>query len=228
MTHLLPGGGVLQAHRARSPVPPHLLHFATPRSVRHFPTVVAGAYPLRRPPDAWWAGVPVPPGLCYSLVASGTPMGWRGGCLAVGLVRGTVCHYCLGGCSALVVCAGRSREIWDLGAAAGSRVSPVPPPPSPAFPAVCVVGLPIRGSLNLPRRYALPYGLCVPRAWSGRPSGPPRMPFAGVSARASAASAPSTPPQVRVARAPRVVPMQGAGRAVPWCLCPSAFPAPFP
>ena len=49
MTHLLPGGGVRRVHRAWSPVPPRLPHFATPRSVRHLATVVAGAYPLRHP-----------------------------------------------------------------------------------------------------------------------------------------------------------------------------------
>ena len=32
-THLLPGGGVPRVHRARSPVPPQLPLFATPRSV---------------------------------------------------------------------------------------------------------------------------------------------------------------------------------------------------
>ena len=51
------------------------------------------------------------PGPCYWLVASGTPVGWRGGFLALGLVRGAVPHYCLGGCSALVVCARPSRPV---------------------------------------------------------------------------------------------------------------------
>ena len=96
-------------HGARSPVPLRLPPFATPRSVRHSATVVAGAYPLRRPPDAWLPGLPAPLGPWYWLVASGTPMGWRGGCLAVGLVRSTVSYYCHGGCNALVVCAWRSR-----------------------------------------------------------------------------------------------------------------------
>ena len=124
MTHLLPGGGVPGVHRARSPVPPWLPHFATPRSVRHLATVVAGAYPLCRPPDAWLSGLPAPPGPCHWLVASGTPMGWRGGCLAAGLVRSMVCYYCLGGCSALVMCAPRSRLVWGVGAGAGSCFSP--------------------------------------------------------------------------------------------------------
>ena len=81
-THLLPGGGVPRVHRARSPVPPRLPCFATPRSVHQFAAVAAGAYPLRRPPNAWSPGAPELPGPCYWLVASGTPLGWRGGCLA--------------------------------------------------------------------------------------------------------------------------------------------------
>ena len=81
-THLLPGGGVPRAHRARSPVPPRLPRFATPRSVHQFAAVAAGAYPPHRPPNAWSPGVPALPGPCYWLVASVTPLGWRGGCLA--------------------------------------------------------------------------------------------------------------------------------------------------
>ena len=101
MTHLLPGGGIPRVHRARSSVPPRLPHFATPRSVHQFPAVAAGAYPPRRPPNAWSSGVPALPGPCYWLFASGKPVGWRGGCLALGLVRGAARCYCLGGCSAL-------------------------------------------------------------------------------------------------------------------------------
>ena len=115
MTHLLPGGGVPRVHGAQSPVPPRLSHLATPRSVRHLATVVAGAYPLRRPPDACSPVLPVPLGPCYLLVASETPMGPRGGCLAAELVRSTVCYNCLGGCSALVVCARRSRQVFGGG-----------------------------------------------------------------------------------------------------------------
>ena len=113
MTHLLPGGEVPQIHEARSPVPHQLPLLATPRSVHHLATVAAGAYPPRRPPNAWSSGVPAPPGPCYWLVASGTPWGWRGGCLATGLVRGSAGHYCLGGCSALFVCARRSRQVLE-------------------------------------------------------------------------------------------------------------------
>ena len=78
--------------------------------------------------------------------------------------------------------------------------------------------------LTLARWYAIPRGLCVPRARSGCPSGSPRVPFACVCARAPAASAP--PPLGGVACAPRAVPALGAGRAVPRGPCTSACPAP--
>ena len=61
-THLLPGGGVPRVHRARSPVPPRLPRFAPSRSVHLFAAVAAGAYPPRRPPNAWSPGAPAPPG----------------------------------------------------------------------------------------------------------------------------------------------------------------------
>ena len=61
------------------------------------------------------------------------PVGWRGGCLALGLVRGAVCHYCLGRCSALVVCARRSRPV--RGGWSRCRVLCLPrcPLPAPRF-----------------------------------------------------------------------------------------------
>ena len=76
MTHLLPGGGVPRVHGAGSPVPPRLPLLATPRSVHHLAAVAAGAYPPRRPPNAWSPGVPAPPVPCYWLVPSGTT--WAG------------------------------------------------------------------------------------------------------------------------------------------------------
>ena len=178
MTHLLPGCGVPRAHEARSPVPARLPLFASPRAVCHLATIVAGAYPLRRHPNVWAPGVPAPPGPCYWLVASGPPLGWRGGCVAVGLVRGNLCHYCLGGCSALVVCVRRSRQVWGVEAGAGSCVSPVPPPLSLRFsccvgrvvssgcplssPAgtLCIRSVRSAGSVLLPLRFAQ-RALCV-------------------------------------------------------------------
>ena len=131
--HLLPCGGVPRVHKARRPVPPRLPLFATPRSVRQFAAVAAGAYPPRRPPNAWSPGMPALPGPCYWLVASGTPVGWCGGCLALGLVRGAMRHYCLGRCSALVVCVRRSRPV--RGGWGRCRVLCLPffPLPAPSF-----------------------------------------------------------------------------------------------
>ena len=178
MTHLLPGGGVPRAHGARSPVPPRLPHFATPQSVHYLAAVVADAHPPRRPPNAWSPGAPAPPGPCYCLVASGTPVGWRGGCLAVGLVHGAVRHYCLGGCSALVVCARLSRPVRGAGAGARCRVFPVSPFPPRVSRAVCggpsrprvpypcslvrhsMRSLPSAGSVWLPICYS-PRALCM-------------------------------------------------------------------
>ena len=58
-------------------------------------------------------------------------MGCRGACLAMGLVRGSVRHYCLWGCIALFVCARRSRQVQGVGAGTGSCVSCLPhSPPS--------------------------------------------------------------------------------------------------
>ena len=100
--------------------------------------------------------------------------------------------------------------------------------PPPVFPALRVAGRPVGVSLTLARWYAIPCGLCVPRAWSGCPSGIHRLPFACVCACALAVSAPFLPPLVGAGRAPQVVPAQCASRAVPCDLCPSAFPASVP
>ena len=128
-THLLPGCRVPRVHRARSPVPPRLPRFTTPRSVHQFAAVAAGAYPPRCPPNAWSPGAPAPPDPCYRLVASGTPLSWRGGCLAQGLGRGALRHYCLGGCSAPSLCARRSRPVRQARACTWCCVSPVSPFP---------------------------------------------------------------------------------------------------
>ena len=222
MTHLLPGDGLPRVHGARSPVPPRLPHFATPRSLRYLATVVAGAYPLRRPPDAWSPGLPAPPGSCYWLVASGTPMGWRAGCLAAGLVRSTVCYYCLGGCSALVVGARRSRQVWGVGAGTGSRISPWAPPfprlPRSACCGLCCPGVP---SFRLSVRHSMR---------SVRSAGSVRLPFGSrprvcwVRVRSCSRGVhASPPPQVGVARALRAVLVQDACRAIPGAPAPPRF-----
>ena len=73
------------------------------------------------------------------------------------------------------------------------------PPPRPACSALRVAGRPVGVSLTLARWYAIPRGLCVPRARSGCPSGTPRVSLSCVCARALAVSAP--PPRWVVSRA---------------------------
>ena len=97
-----------------------------------------------------------------------------------------------------------------------------------AFPTLRVAGCPVRVSLILARWYANPCGLCARLAWSGCPSGNPRVSFAFVCPRALAASAPFLPPRVGVARALRVALVQGTSRAVQFGPCPSAVPASVP
>ena len=67
------------------------------------------------------------------------------------------------------------------------------PPPRPACSALRVAGRPVRVSLTLARWYAIPRGLCVPRARCGCPSGSPRVSLSCVCARALAVSAPPPP-----------------------------------
>ena len=117
-------------------------------------------------------------------------MVWREGCLAVGLVRGAVRHYCLGGCSAPVVCARRSRLV--LGGRGRCRVLCLPRFHLPAPRLLRCVwqavpsGCPLSSLAGTP----FPSGLCVPPTESGRPSGFPHVSFVFVCARALAASAP--------------------------------------
>ena len=109
MTHLLPGGGAPQVHGAGSPVPSPASRFRHSLISALFNNRGCRRLPSTPPPDAWSPRLPAQPGPCYWLVASGTPMGWRRGCLAMGLVRSTFCYYCLGGCSAQVVCTRHSQ-----------------------------------------------------------------------------------------------------------------------
>ena len=226
MTHLLPGGRVPRVHRARSPVPPRLPLLAAPRSVHHLAAVATGAYPPRRPPNAWSPGVPAPPGPCYLLFASGTPSGWRGGCLAVGLVRGAVRHYCLGGCSALVLCARRSGQArWGDGVGAELCVFPVSPFPPRVSRAVC-------GGPSCP---GVPYPRSLVRhsMRSVRSTGSVRLTFwysprvlcVCVHSHSRGLRPPPPPPCAGVPCAPCVVPVLGAGRAVQRGPCTSACPA---
>ena len=144
-------------------------------------------------------------------------------------MRGAVRHYCLGGCSAPPCVRGARGRFGGLGLVPGVVSLPLPPS-RPACPALRVAGRPVRVSLTLARWYAIPRGLCVPRARSGCPSGSPRVPFACVCARAPAASAP--PPLSVVWRAhlarsrhwalvgPFHV-VRASPRVLPWSLAPS-------
>ena len=165
MTHLLPGGGVPRVHGAQSPVPPRLPHFASPRSVHHLAAVAPGAYPPRRPLNAWSPGAPAPPGPCYWLVGSGTPLGWRGGWLAVGLVLARCATTALAGAVPRSCVRDARGRFGGLGPVSGVMSSPFPPS-RPAFPALCVVGRSVRVSLIIARWYAIPCGLFVP--WARR------------------------------------------------------------
>ena len=66
------------------------------------------------------------------------------------------------------VCAALAAGLGGLGPVPGV-LSPLFPPSCPAFPALCVAGRPVWVSLILSRWYAIPCGLCVPRARSGCP-----------------------------------------------------------
>ena len=225
-THLLPGGGVPRVHRARSPVLPRLPRFATPRSVYQFAAVAAGAYPLRRPPNAWSPGEPAPPAPCYWLLASGNPSGlarrlpslgvgaWRCAPLLPWRVQYPVC-----GCAALAAGSGGLGRYLVL------RLSrfPLPAPRVPrcvwrAVPSGCplpsLAGTPFHavcafralGQVALLVVPACPFRLCA--------LAHPRRPL--------------PPPLGGVACAPRVVPALGAGGTVSRGPCPSACPAPVP
>ena len=145
----------------------------------------------------------------------------------MGLVRGAMRNYCLGGCRALFVCVRHSRPVW--GGWNRCRVLCLPRFPLPAprflrcvwravlsgcplsslagtsFHAVCAFA----GSVRLPFWF-LPRVLCV------------CVPSPSPGVRAPCL------PWVGVARAPRTVPVLGAGRAVPLSPCPSACPASVP
>ena len=193
-THLLPCGGVPRVHRARSPVPPRLRSFATPRSVHQFAAVAAGAYnrvappmpgrPGRRRRRARATGLS-PVGPSWADAEAALPRGWGvAQCATTALAGAVPCPCVRGAC----------RLFGGLGPVPGVVSLPFPPS-RPACPALRVAGRPVRVSLTLARWYAIPRGLCFLRARSGCLSGSPRVLFACVCARAPAAS-PLPPPWV--------------------------------
>ena len=133
-----------------------------------------------------------------------------------------------------VQCPGRVCAALAAGSGGSGQflVSCLPrfPLSRPACSALCVAGRPVRVSLTLARWYAIPCGLCVPLTRSACSSGNPRVTFVCVCALVLPRRPlpPPHPPAVGVARAPRAVPVLGAGRAVQRGTCPSACPAPFP
>ena len=123
---------------------------------------------------------------------------------------------------------GARGRFGGLGLVPGVVSSPFTPS-RPAFPALFVAGRPVRVSLILARWYAIPCGLCVPRARSGCPSGIPRVPFVCVRACAPAASAPPPPwlvwrPHLARSRCWALVGLFNAVRAPPRVLPRSRAP----
>ena len=135
----------------------------------------------------------------------------------MGLVRGAMRPYCLGGCSALVACVRRSTG--EVGAGAWCCVFPVSPCPPRASCAVC--GGP--SCLGVPS----PRSLVRHSMRSVSSAGSVRLPF-WFSPRVLRRRLPPPPPRVGVACAPGTVPVLGAGRAVRLSPSPSACPASVP
>ena len=143
----------------------------------------------------------------------------------MGLVRGAVRDYCLGGCSALVLCARRSRPA--RGGLERCKVLCLPrfPLPAPRFPR-CVwravpSGCPLSSLAGTPFHAVCAFRRLGPVALLLFSACPLRVPALGLSQR------PHPPPSpVGAARAARVIPVLGAGRAVPRGPCPSACLAP--
>ena len=149
-------------------------------------------------------------------------MGWRRGCLDAGSVRGAVPHYCLGGCSAMFLCARGPRLVIGDGAGTGTR-SPPSCFPLSSRPSRC-------GLCVAPFGCFLPSPACTPfhAVCAFRELGPVAFPVRAVcSFCVCVLMLPRCvrPPLAGAARALRAVPVQDAGRAVPDSLRPSAFPA---
>ena len=135
-------------------------------------------------------------------------------------------HYCLGGCSVPSVCARRSRPVRGGSGRYLVLCLPFFPLPAPRVPRCVWRAVP--SGCPLPSLAGTPFhAVCAIRAL-----GPvallvvPACPFRVCALALS--RCPLPPPLGGVARASRVVPALGAGRAVPRGPCPSACPAPVP
>ena len=134
-------------------------------------------------------------------------------------MRHALHHYCLGGCSALLVCVRHSRHVRGAGLVPGLVLSPPPRVPRGACSPLPLLGVPC------PRLhwYAIPGGPFVPRARSDCLFGACPLPVVWFFTRAPVVSV--SPGLLSLfARPLRAVPSQGAGRAVFGGPCPSAFP----
>ena len=122
---------------------------------------------------------------------------------------------------------GARGQFGGLGPVPGV-VSPLFPRSRPACPALCVAGRPVRVSLTLAGGTRF-HAVC---AFSGLGLVAllvfPACPWCVCALALLRRPRPPPPPLVGVARAPRAVPVLGAGRAVPRSPCPSACPASVP
>ena len=211
-TRLVPNGGVLRVHGARSFVFPRLPQYATPRHASS--KSMSGAYPLRRPLMCGHLG-------CWRSRAraigsspvrsSGLPWmspdrraGVRRPCPTVAFADAVPC---------LCACSARGRGVGPV-----PFLRP-PPPLSSCIPrGFCRGGLfwpgfPCPGSLVAHSMWSR-----RSRSWSVNPFGSWRVPFVCWCTLLRC-------PLLFVMRALREVPLQGARRAVPSGLCPSALRA---
>ena len=191
-TDLLPGGGVpgftgLGAPSLPgfpvSPLPGQCIN-SQPwlRALTHRVAPLMRGRPGRRRRRARATGLS-PVGPPWAGAEAALPRGWGVAQCATTALAGAVPRPCVRGA--------RGR-FGGLGPVPGVVSLPFPPS-RPACPALRVAGRPVRVSLTLACWYAIPRGLCVPRARSGCPSGSPRVPFECECARAPAASAPPPP-----------------------------------
>ena len=191
-THLLPGGGFpgftgLGAPSFPgfpvSPLPGQCIN-SQPwlQALTHCVAPLMRGRPGRRRRRARATGLS-PVGPPWAGAEAAYPRGWGVALCATTALAGAVPRLCVRGAR------GRFRGFGPV----PGVVSLSFPPSRPACSALRVAGRPVRVSLTLARWYAIPRGLCVPRAWSGCPSGSPRVPLSCVCARAPAASAPPPP-----------------------------------
>ena len=152
------------------------------RALTHCVAPLMRGCPARRRRRARATGLS-PVGPPWAGAQAALPRGWGEAHCATTALAGAVPRPCVRGARGRL---GGLRPVPGV-------VSLPFPPSRPACTALRVAGRPVRVSLTLARWYAIPRCLCVPRARSGWPSGPPRVPFACVCARAPAASAPPPP-----------------------------------